>query len=395
MSSNFSMVGKKVNTKIKNIKRPHLIKGVSDSDWNAFRSILDEHNKTAEKKISMRTFFKLMNTYSPLIKSLITLDPDNSPIQQLGVNTAISYAPRWINNIGNNVTRIKKEKDIRELRGSIKGKSAIIIGAGESLHNNASGTDHIQLIKEYSEMFDGVIILADRVLEECLQAGIGDYFTVVDGSDKILPFFDNDTVKRLNETRNNQSVLLTPENIVLPKMKGIMATCTHPSVVNSWNGDIYFLVASIPNEILPNCTRFMCDITETSDISAGGNCGMLAWNIAMWMGCTSVALVGMDYSYKVTTPLEQTGNWQMFMKLGDPEKAKQCYHKEINPYYNIPYIIDDVYISFKQVALNWITAYNNHGQQTYNCTEGGAIFGTMNGSEIKQMLLKDFLEGKR
>jgi len=242
-----------------------LIKKIADEDWDSIKQLMKWHNENfTDKKMTFGRFFKLMNTYSPIVQSLMQLDPNDSPIQRLGVNTVMCHAKMWVRNIGNNVARIKEEHDIREFKGKFSDKAAIIIGAGESLKDNASGTDHLQLIKEYADKFDGIIIVTDRVLKDCLELGIGDYFTVVDGSDIIYDrFFDNEMIRNFNGMYHKSNI------------KAIMATCTSKKVVNSWKGQIYFFVASIPAEILPNATPLMCDFTGTSDINAGGNCGML------------------------------------------------------------------------------------------------------------------------
>lgn len=388
---------KQAKEKPKKINR--LLKGLNPDDWKAFTDLKEWHNKTfPDKKLSWGTIFKLFNTYSPLIQSLFQLDPMDTPVQRLGVNTALIHAGMWTRNIGNNVTRIKSEHDIRELKGKFSDKAAIVIGAGSSLHDNASHTDHLQLIKDYSDKFDGIIIVVDSILAKCIEMGIGDYFTVVDGAEIIHDrFFDNDIIRQYNidiglpeHTEKYMYKWVTDDaKVRIPIIKGIMATCTHPKVVNSWKGQIYFFVASIPNEILPNATRLMCDFTESSDINAGGNCGMLGWNIAMWMGCKEVALVGMDYSYKVTSPYEKDSNWHQFVKtLGAEEAKKQCYKEGYNKFFKTPYRIDDIYQAFKGVAHVWFKSYEEHGHKTFNCTEGGAL----EGEGITQMYLKDFLE---
>ncbi len=390
-----SMTGTGSSVSSKPVKSHNrLIKKISDDDWASFNQLKDFHNKNfPDSKMTFRRFFKLMNTYSPIVQSIMQLDPNDSPIQRLGVNTALVHAEMWTRNIGNNISRIKTEHDIREFKGKFSGKSAIIIGAGNSLKDNASGTDHLQLIKEYADRFDGIIIVVDRILSECLKLGIGDYFTVVDGSDIIYDrFFDNNTVRTFNDnlhiTDHHFRSKELPNNSY--NMKGIMATCTSEKVVNAWKGDIYFFVASIPAEILPNATPLMCDFTGTSDINAGGNCGMLGWNIAMWMGIKEVALVGMDYSYKVTEDLEKTSNFQQFAtQLGVEGAKKQAFHEGYNKFFKTPYIIDDIYSAFRDVAFVWFKGYLNHnGTKTYNATEGGCL----EGEGIEQMYLKDFLE---
>ena len=379
--------------------RNHIIKKISDDDWNSFDQLKKWHNDNfKDKKMTFRKFFKLMNTYSPLIQSLMQLPPEDSPLQRIGVHTAMGLAPMWVKNIGNNVNRIKAEKDISELFNMYKDKdkAALVVGAGPSLYDNASRTNHLETIQKYAEDFNGIIIVVDRILPDCLRLGIGDYFTVVDGSEVIKQFFDNDIVRQYNidlglpeHTEKYMYKWITEDTkIKIPIMKGFMATCTHPTVVNSWKGQIYFYVPTIPQEILPNASSLMCDFTGNSEINAGGNCGMLAWNLAKWMGCKEVALCGIDYSYKITDDLTKTTNWAQFSRNTTPEQAMKCYKKGFNPDFDTPYIIDDLYAAFRTACFNYFTEYNKHESYTYNCSEGGALHH----ESIKPMYLEEFLK---
>ena len=383
--------------KEKNGKLSHnrLLKRIADADWNSFKQLAKWHNETfPDKKMTFRKFFKLMNTYSPLIQSMMQLDPNDSPLQRIGVHTAMGLAPLWVKNIGNNVNRIKAEKDIRELFNIYKGrdKAALVIGAGPSLYDNASGTNHLETIQKYQDDFDGVIIVVDRILSDCLRLGIGDYFTVVDGSEVIKQFFDNDKVKIFND--NHHITDHKFRSTELPsrsyQMEGIMATCTHKTVVDSWGGEIYFYVPTIPQEILPNASSLMSDFTGNTEINAGGNCGMLAWSLAMWMGCKDVALCGMDYSFKIDDDLKKTSNWAQFVRNTTPEEAMKNYKRGFNPDFNTPYLIDNIYAAFRTACFNYFTEYNKHERFTYNCSEGGALHH----ESIKPMYLKDFLESR-
>lgn len=382
-------------------KRDHIVKNIDDSDWKEFRKNISEHNSQfPERTVSMRTFFKLLNTYSPLVRSLMTLDPNDSPTQQLGINTALALAPMWAHNIGENLPRIKKEHDIRELKGKYQGKSAIVIGAGGSLYSNASKTpNQLELIAEYADKFDGVILIADRILEDCLKLGIGDFVCVVDGSEKIFDLFfkDNKALEQYNidwglpgHTENYMYKWVSDDaKIPIRIMRAIMATSTHPKVVGSWKPTIYFFVPSIPQEILPNATSLMCDFTGNSDINAGGNCGMLAWNMAAFMGCKDIAMVGMDLSYKVKVPLKDTQCYEMYLNALGEEHIQDAYEVGIHPFFKTPYRIDSIYKSFRETALIWIKAFRERGIcTTYNCTEGGALHG----EGLEYMYLKDFLQ---
>lgn len=395
ISATGSSVASSKSTKSHN----RLIKRIADADWDSFKQLVSWHNENSpDKKITFRKFFKLMNTYSPLIQSMMQLDPNDSPLQRIGVHTAMGLAPLWVKNIGDNVNRIKAEKDIRDLFNIYKSKdkAALVIGAGPSLYDNASKTNHLDTIQKYAEDFDGIILVVDRVLSDCLKRGIGDYFTVVDGSEVIKQFFDNDIIRQYNidlglpeHTEKYMYKWVTEDTkIKIPIIKGIMATCTHKTVVDSWKGQIYFYVPTIPQEILPNASSLMCNFTGNTEINAGGNTGALAWSLAMWMGCKEVALCGMDYSYKPTDDLTKTSNWAQFVRNTTPEEAMKNYKKGYNPDFKIPYLMDDVYAAFRTAFFNYTTEYDKHERYTYNCSEGGALHH----ESIKPMMLEEFLK---
>lgn len=383
--------------------RNRLIKGIADEDWIAFSKLKAEHNKEFPKnKISMRKFFQLLNTYSPLITQLMHLDPKYSAVQNMSVNTALSLAPMWIENTAHNIALIKEGKDIKELHNIYKGKPAIVIGAGPSLYDNASGTNHLELIKEYANNFDGVILIADRLLEQCIDMELGDYVCIVDGSQKIYDlFFDNDVVKAYNDITIYDGTSESGNAIIKHSwekqeraqsdfdMKAVMATSVNKEVMSIWERESYYFVPSIPQEVLPNATSIMCEFTGKSDINAGGNCGMLAWNMATYMGCTEIAMVGMDLSYKIDTPIEETQSYKSYIGQLGEERVHEAFRVGKHPFFKTPYRTDYVYETFITTAIVWIKAFKDRGIcTTYNCTEGGAIHG----KGVEYMYLQEFLD---
>lgn len=378
--------------------RDRLIKGIADEDWIAFSKLKAAHNKEfPANKISMRKFFALLNTYSPLITQLFHLDPKYSAVQNMSVNTALSLAPMWIKNTAHNINLIKEGNDIKELHNKYKGKPAIVIGAGPSLYDNASGhPNHLELIKEYADDFDGPILIADRLLGQCIDIELGDYVCIVDGSHKIYDlFFDNDTVRAYNDISKYEC---DPVGHVLEKQKhiqsdfdmhAVMATSVNKEVMSIWERESYYFVPSIPQEVLPNATSIMCEFTGKSDINAGGNCGMLAWNMATYMGCTEIAMVGMDLSYKIDTPIEETQSYKSYIGQLGEEHVHEAFRIGKHPFFKTPYRTDYVYETFITTAIVWIKAFQDRGIcTTYNCTEGGAIHG----KGVEYMYLQEFLD---
>lgn len=366
-----------------------LLRDIRNGDYANYRKLIEDWNTKQREQglpavMTSQRFFKLMNTYSPLIQSMMDLNPENTHLQMMGVCTAMSKGAMWAKNTGLNMPRIKEESSISALKGIHRndGKSAIVIGNGPSLYDNASGTNHLDVLKEHINDFDGIVLLADPLLERCINMGMGDYVTVVDGADIISKFFDNDAVRNLPDSNH--------------KLKAIMSSATSPTVLKKWRGDTYFFVSSIAHEILPNATPLMCDFTELPDLNTGGNCGMLAWHMATWMGCKDIAVIGMDYGYKPGTSLENTSNYKQWKHLPE-DQLKAQYGTYYNKHYDIEVTIDAVYESFRDVAMEWFTKFDEHGSnKTFNCTEGGTIEGTgNNGYKVTQMLFQDFLDAHK
>ena len=131
------------------------------------------------------------------------------------------------------------------------------------------------------------------------------------------------------------------------------------------------------------------EFTGKSDINAGGNCGMLAWNMAAYMGCTEIAMVGMDLSYKIDMPIEETQSYENYLKQLGKEHVHEAFVTGRNKFFKTPFRTDHVYGTFITTACVWLKAFKDRGIcTTYNCTEGGAI----QGKGIDNMYLKDFLD---
>lgn len=366
-----------------------LLRDIEDNDFDNYRALIEEWNETQKSNglpatMTSQRFFKLMNTYSPLIKSMMDLNPENSHLQTMGVHTAMSKGAMWAKNTGTNMPRIKSEPSISALKGIHRKDemAAIVIANGPSLSDNESRTNHLDVLKEQINDFNGIVLLADPLLERCINMGIGDYVTVVDGADIISKFFDNDAVTNLPNTDH--------------KLKAIMSSATSPKVLEKWRNETYFFVASIAHEILPNATPLMCDFTGLPDLNTGGNCGMLAWHMAAWMGCKDIAVIGMDYGYKPGVSLENTSNYNQWKHL-PPEQLAAQYGLYHNEHYGIDVTIDAVYESFRDVAIEWFTKFDEHGSnKTFNCTEGGTIEGIgNNGYKVQQMFFQDFLDAHK
>lgn len=359
--------------------RTRTLPKIQDEDWNIFNQLRKKYHR------SWADVFRAFKFYQPPIEIVLALDPDEiTKVMATGTHTATNLMPMWCENIRENmpyITDRSMSNDIKTLEAKFADKNipAIVVGAGPSLYDNASGTNHLEVLENSD--YNGVIIATDRILKDCYDHGIfPDYVVTVDGSDKIEKFYDNDIVKGhgFNTT-------------------AILANHTHPSIVNHWlcevGGNVLFYTASIPQEIMPNASSVMGLITDNTEINSGGNSGSFALNIAHYMQCNPIALIGIDMSYKTSTPISETQYYQSYKQQTGKtdeqlweEKVFQVLH---HPFFDTDCIIDFMYLSYLEPLRDfWIPEFKKLGNRVISCVEGGALFG----DNIEYMYFNDFLE---
>lgn len=349
---------------------------IPDEDWDGFNNLRKRYKR------SWQDVFLSFKLYNPVIEQVLALPPEITNTMATGVHTSVNLMPMWTANIRENMPYIVKNPDIKEVAGKYDelDKPAIVIGAGPSLFDNASGTDHLKVIAE--SRFDGIIIATDRILKDCYEYGIyPDYVIVVDGSERIYGrFFDHDIVR---------------ENAY--RTTAILANHTHQSIVKEWSvcgGDILFYTSAIPNEMLPNASSIIGLIADNTELNTGGNAGSFAINVAHYLKCSPVALIGMDMSYKIGTPLSETQYYQSY-KERTGYSDEELWENELfmtfhNPFFDTDCIVDTMFLTYMEPLRDfWIPEFVKNGTRIINCTEGGAIYG----DGVECGWFKDFLEG--
>jgi hypothetical protein len=347
---------------------------ILDEDWDEFNNLRKRYKR------SWQEVFINFKLYQPVIETVLALPPEISKGMATGVHTVTNLLPMWTKSIRENMPYIVENPDIKEVFGKHENTPAITIGAGPSLFDNASGTDHLKMIAESD--FDGVIIATDRILKDCYEYGIHpDYVVVVDGSERIYDrFFDHDIVR---ENAHHTTAIITNH--------------TNPSVVKEWGeygGGIVFFTSGISQEILPNAASIIGLITDNTELNSGGNCGSFSINAAHSMKCNPVALIGMDFSYKIGTPLSDTHYYQSYKdrtgftdeEMWDNELFK-TFH---NPFFDTDCIVDTMFLTYAEPLRDyWIKEFGKNGTRIINCTEGGVLYG----DGIECGWFKDWLGG--
>ena len=117
---------------------------------------------------------------------------------------------------------------------------------------------------------------------------------------------------------------------------------------------------------------------------SGGNVGSAAWIFAhAILGIKEVAVVGMDFSYAPGTPLEKTQyHTEIVEVFGD--NAEEAFIDVYNPHEDETWFTDPAYYWYRQIFSQMA---QEAGCKTFNCTEGGILFG----GGIEYSSLSDFL----
>ena len=279
---------------------------------------------------------------------------------------------------------------------------AMVISAGPSLHKK----DPVKQLLAHG--FDQPVITLDSSLGYCLRNGlVPDYVVVVDPDEsRVVRWFGDHKLEERPEDEYFQRQELDPimhRNSVNynrqimdlvnqhgPKIKAVLATSVHPVVrdrcleagmtVYWWNPmyDDYEKEDSLSRKIF-ELNGVPCMVT-------GGNVGTSAWVFAAAiLKAREVGLTGMDLGYPPDNPLSNTQYYSDLLELfGD--RLEEAYIKVYNPYLKETWYADPAYYWFRQGFLELAKLAPC---TTYNCTEGGILFG----KGVKYINLEDFLTG--
>ncbi|EME70554.1 hypothetical protein H261_07988 [Paramagnetospirillum caucaseum] len=122
-------------------------------------------------------------------------------------------------------------------------------------------------------------------------------------------------------------------------------------------------------------TRELYALNRFPCVNAGGNVGAACWMMASAvLGKKQVALTGMDFSYYGDTPYRNTQYYHEAVSLVGEENLDSVYIRIPNPYTGTEFYTDPAYMWYRETFLQM--AGDAHPEcQTFNCTEGGILFG--------------------
>lgn len=321
-------------------------RNLDKTDWRVLQSIRERHNLT------WREFVHQLATYPDVVEQALNLPPEINKSMVVDATTLHNLMPMWMNNIHDNFDEIKNGLDIRDLQKTTL--PGLVIGAGPSLYRHK----HLEILADIG--FDGVIFAADKVLKDCLEAGVvPDYALILDGSDKIFEFIDHDIVdEHVNE------------------IGAIMCVTTHPGVVKRWKGKKYWFINSISEEVAPNVAFLFQYLLKKTELSTAGHASSVGWSVAHTLGCREIILAGVDLSFEHNTPIEETPYYDRYVNAGfSAEKIKSFYKAYHHVFFNTDCYYDPVFESYIKCSMAQLSSAKKAGCNIINCTGGGAIEG--------------------
>jgi hypothetical protein len=297
-----------------------------------------------------------------------------------------------MSNAHKNKPLLDKGVSIKALKGASLGREnkAIVVAAGPSLRK----TNIAAKIK--STGFDGAIIAADSAMLYCLENGIvPDLVVTVDPHpDRIVRWFGNpeltesdvasdDYFKRQDmdpafsdELSANTKTLKLLDQYG-SKMRIALSSSSSPAVVKraiDMGMEIFWWNPMYDDPSLPNSlTKKVFDLNGLPCINAGGNVGAACWMMAdAVLEKQFVAVTGMDFSYYDETPYKNTQYYYEAVDLVGEENLDALYIRIFNPHLKKWFYTDPAYFWYRENFLEMIADANC---STYNCTEGGILFG--------------------
>ena len=294
--------------------------------------------------------------------------------------------------------------DLAAQAGRSTQESAIVLGAGPSLHRRHPVAQILE------SGYEGAIVAADGALGYCLRNGlVPDYVVTLDphparvcrwfGDPELESRQDGDDYFRrqdldphlgVDELKRNRE-LIELVNRHGPSMKAIICTSVAPNVTKRCvesGMELYWWNPLVDDVEQPgSVTRQLHHMNGAPCMVSGGNVGASAWVAASQvLRGREIAVTGMDFSYAPGTPMEKTQYFKELVELFGP-RAREAMIAVHNPYLKETWMTDPAYYWYRNAFLELAAQSRS---VTYNCTEGGILFG----ESVQWRSLKEFLAAR-
>ncbi len=292
-----------------------------------------------------------------------------------------------------NAPHFSHGQSIKALRGAPigKGDSAVVIAAGPSLHRKP----YAKRIKETG--YEGAIVTTDSGLVYCLRNGIvPDLVVTIDPhARRIVRWFGDpelnehhlaadDYFKRqdmdqafADELAYNREVLALIDEYG-SRIRIALSTVSSREVVERVIGagmQVYWWNPMLDDmqDVPEGGTAELLALNGFPCINACGNVGAACWMMAgEVLQKQHVALVGMDMSYYDGTPYRNTQYYDVAVKIFGEDGLDDFFIRTYNPHVQAWFFSDPAYYWYRTALLEMAGEVDF---STYNCTEGGVLFG--------------------
>ena len=328
-------------------------------------------------------------------------------MQHMPAITLERIADEGFANARENLPLLGRGKTLRDLAEAQigAGDRAVVIAAGPSLHRTNVGANLAE------HRFEGAVIATDSAMRYCLRHGIVPDLVVTldphrkrivrwfgdpqltDADLKADDYFSRQDMDRAyaDQMRANDEILELL-NRHGKSMKLALSTSASPAVVERalecgmeifWWNPMYDDPA-----VEGGITQRLFELNGLPCMNAGGNVGSACWMIAdAVLAKRHVALTGVDLSYYDGTPYTNTQYYYEALELVGKENLDSLYVRIFNPHLQKWFFTDPAYLWYRNVFLEMA---RDAECVTYNCTEGGILFG----ENIRFVPLSQFLDGR-
>jgi hypothetical protein len=303
------------------------------------------------------------------------------------------FGKEWLANIARNDEVLKRYgRSISELRrrGLGSGDGAIVIAAGPSIRRRNPAPQIA------AAGFGGAIVVTESAMPYCLRNGIlPDLMVTLDPhATRIVRWFgdphldehrisEDDYFRRqdmdpalADEIRVNRE-LVELMNLHGKDLRVALSTTASRAVVDriiEIGMDVYWWNPMLDDPDRPDSvTMRVFEQNGLPCINAGGNVGSACWMMAdAVLEKRRIALTGMDFCYYEDTPFQQTQYYHEAVALVGEKNLEDLYIRVHNPHINAWFYTDPAYMWYRECFLEMV---RDAHARTYNCTEGGILFG--------------------
>ncbi|MBI5461117.1 MAG: motility associated factor glycosyltransferase family protein [Gammaproteobacteria bacterium] len=313
-------------------------------------------------------------------------------VDHMGAITRERIQAVALENAARNLAAIRNGNSLRELRKQTlgHGDKAIVLAAGPSLKRQ-------QVAKQLkAAAYRGAIIATESSMLYCLRHDIvPDLVITVDPHAKRIVRWFGDTAltqadldaddyfTRQDMDRSFADELRANEEIIAlldrygKRMRIAVSSSAAPEVVQratETGMDVYWWNPMYDD---PDCddsiTRQLFETNRLPCVNAGGNVGTAAWMMAhAVLGKQQVAVTGMDFGYYAETPYLNTQYYYEAVALVGEERLDEIFTHIFNPHMQQWFYTDPAYLWYRECFLQLVA---DAQCTTYNCTEGGILFG--------------------